>query len=67
MGLGSIPKRTRIERVERRCLRQRRYDAEWAEENDYGRWDALQTLLERARAHGRVSRVECKFYVMFGV
>ena len=67
MGLGNIPKRARIERVERRRLRQRWHDADWVEENEYGRWDALQTLLERARARGRVSRIECKFYVLFGV
>lgn len=70
MGLGNVPKRARIERVERRRLRQCRYDAEWVEENEYGRWDALQTLMERERARvplRQVSRTACKFYVLFGV
>ena len=67
MRLGGVPKRTRIERVERRRLRQRWYDAEWVEENEYGRYDAFQALLERTRARGRVSRTACKFYVLFGV
>ena len=70
MGLGGIPKRTRIERVERRYLKQYRYDTEWAEENEYGRWSALQTLLERERVGvplRQVSRVACKFHVLFGV
>tara|TARA_B100000902_G_scaffold46253_1_gene53674 strand:- start:188 stop:403 length:216 start_codon:yes stop_codon:yes gene_type:complete len=70
MGLGGVPKRTRIERVERRRLRQYRDDAEWAEENEYGRWDALQTLVERERARiplRQASRTACKFHVLFGV
>jgi hypothetical protein len=67
MGLGGIPKRARIERVERRRLKQRWYDAEWVEENEYERYDAFQALLEQTRARGRVSRTACKFYALFGV
>ena len=64
MGLGGVPKRTRIERVERRYVKQRTWDVEWAEEDDYGRWDALMALLRKSR--GRASVAACKFHVRFG-
>ena len=56
-----------IERRERRVQKIRDWDAEWAEHNDYNKWEALVTRKEKRRARGKANVVPCKFRIRFGV
>jgi len=64
---AAFGKLTAIERRERRVQKIRHWDLEWAEHNDYNKWEALETRKEKRRARGKANMVPCKFRIRFGV